>query len=96
MMNLKARAEMLGRTEMELRSEMAASLGRIGRTLQNLILQLREIRDSVEIGEQKRKLYLELRQQAQLYYWYLIVQREAIGIRNHDSVIQDYRIPDKI
>jgi hypothetical protein len=96
MINFKARAEMLGRTELELRSEMAASLGRIGRTLEHLIRQMHEIRESNEIGEDQRHNYLELLQQAKLYYWYLIVQREAIGIRNHESLIREYRIPDKI
>jgi predicted nuclease with TOPRIM domain len=97
MISLKARAEMLSRTEAELKSEMAASLGRIGRTLENLIARLQDIRRKFpEIEEEKRKQYRELHDQAQLYYWYLIVQREAIGIRNHDILIQMYRIPDKI
>jgi hypothetical protein len=96
MISFKARADALGRTELELKSEMAASLGRIARTLENLILQLNEIRSSKKIHEEKRVRYLELHEQAKIYYWYLIVQRESIGIRNHDSLKQDYRIPDKI
>jgi hypothetical protein len=96
MISFKARADALGRTELELKSEMAASLGRIARTLETLILQLNEIRSCKNIHEEKRLRYLELHEQAKLYYWYLIVQRESIGIRNHDSLKQDYRIPDKI
>jgi len=88
---------MLGRMEAELKSEMAASLGRIGRTLEGLIRQLNDIREHLpEIAEEKVKQYRELHDQAQLFYWYLMVQREAIGIRNHDMLIQLYRIPDKI
>ena len=87
---------MLGRLEDELRSEMAASLGRIAGTLQNLISQLNEIRAMSQIQEVERARYQELHEKARLYYWYLIVQRESIGIRNHDSLNQDYRIPDKI
>lgn len=88
---------MLGRTEAELKSEMAASLGRIGRTLESLITQLQQIRKELpDIGEGRKEQYRTLRGQAELYYWYLIVQREAIGIRNHAPVIQLYRIPDKI
>jgi hypothetical protein len=96
MISFKARADALGRTESELKSEMAASLGRIARTLENLIFQLNEIRASEMMEEEQRQRYQELHQQARLYYWYLIVQRESIGIRNHDGLVHDYRIPDRI
>jgi hypothetical protein len=95
MINLKARSEMLGRTEAELKSEMAASLGRIGRTLENLIAQLKNIRNQ-DLSEEKKDRYRKLHDQARLYYWYLMIQREAIGIRNHDLLLQHYRIPDRI
>ena len=88
---------MLGRTETELKSEMAASLGRIGRTLESLIAQLQHIRNELpKIGDEKKDLYRSLHAEAELYYWYLIVQREAIGIRNHSALRQTFRIPDKI
>jgi Family of unknown function (DUF6665) len=89
MINLKARAQMLGRTEMELRSEMAASLGRIGRILTETIETLK----SGDSGDQSHK-YRELYAKAKLYYWYLIVQREAIGIRNHDCLKELYPMPN--
>jgi hypothetical protein len=97
MISFKARSEMLGRTEAELRSEMAESLGRIGRTLEKLIGEMQEIRSQLSNpGEEEKSHYRRLYQQANLYYWYLIVQREAIGIRNHESLIQYYRIPEKL
>jgi hypothetical protein len=97
MISFKARSEMLGRTETELKSEMAASLGRIGRTLESLIAQLQHIRNELpEIGDERKEHYRTLHGQAELYYWYLIVQREAIGIRNHTALRQTFRIPDKI
>ena len=36
-----------------------------------------------------------IRQQAQLQYYYLIVTREALGLRRHEMVQKLYRIPDK-
>ena len=97
MISFKARSEMLGRTETELKSEMAASLGRIGRTLENLIFQLKVIQSQhSDLTEEKKEQYRKLHDQARLYYWYLMVQREAIGIRNHDALRQLYRIPDNL
>ena len=88
---------MLGRTEMELKSEMAATLGRIGRTLEELIGQLQMIRNELpELSIERKEHYRSLHDRAKLYYWYLIIQRESIGIRNHETLRQHYRIPDKI
>lgn len=36
-----------------------------------------------------------IRQKAQLQYYYLIVTREALGLRRHEMVQKMYRIPDK-
>ena len=36
-----------------------------------------------------------IRQKAQLQYYYLIVTREALGLRRHEMVQKIYRIPDK-
>jgi hypothetical protein len=36
-----------------------------------------------------------LRQKAQLQYYYLIVTREALGLRRHEIIQEIYRIPDK-
>mgnify|MGYP007040056433 FL=1 len=35
------------------------------------------------------------RQKAQIKYYYLIVTREALGLRRHEMVQKMYRIPDK-
>lgn len=40
--------------------------------------------------------YNNLREQALLRYYYLLVTREAMGLRNHQWVEDVYRIPDKI
>ena len=36
-----------------------------------------------------------IRRKAQLQYYYLIVTREALGLRRHEMVQKIYRIPDK-
>lgn len=89
---------MLGRTEVELKAEMAASLGRIGRTLTNLITELNHIRlESTSLSEPERSAklneYRSVRSRAKLCLWYLTVQREAIGLRNHASLMELYPIP---
>ena len=58
------------------------------------------------LSEAKQKLICEeinmnidqfnvFRQKAQLQYYYLIVTREALGLRRHEMVQNIYRIPDK-
>lgn len=36
-----------------------------------------------------------IRQKAQLQYYYLIVTREALGLRRHEMIQEIYRIPEK-
>ena len=100
MITLKAKAEALGRTELEIKSEMAAALGRIGNTLAQLIADLRRIREEFHLlTEQDRvkklETYNQTHSRAQLYCWYLTVQREAIGITNHRSLHELYPVPEK-
>lgn len=39
--------------------------------------------------------YNQLREHAKLRYYYLIVTREAMGLRKHDRVREIYGIPDR-
>ena len=39
--------------------------------------------------------YNRIRQKAELQFYYLIVTREALGLRRHEMVQKMYRIPDK-
>jgi hypothetical protein len=82
----------------ELAEERVAALTRIARTLERLIEQLKSLRDSIEVlngppREQQRRAYDEVREQALRYRWYLDVQREAIGLRPHESVDNYYQVP---
>ena len=40
--------------------------------------------------------YNDLREQARLRYYYLLVTREAMGLRDHRWIEALYRVPDKI
>jgi hypothetical protein len=82
----------------ELNEERLASLMRISRTLESLIEQLRERSariPSLPVAIRDRELaaYRDLRKQARTYRWYLEVQREALGIRQHRMLDEVYPIP---
>jgi hypothetical protein len=82
----------------ELQEERAAALARISRRLERLIDQLQAAREQIAHGGDKDRArnvaaYRELRTQAVKYRWYLEVQREAIGLRQHQRLDEFYRIP---
>ena len=82
----------------ELQEERAAALARISRRLERLIGQLQTTREQIAHSsdeDRKRNVtaYRELREQAVKYRWYLEVQREAIGLGQHHSLNEFYRIP---
>ena len=88
----------------ELQEERAAALARISRRLERLIDPLQAAREqSAHGGDQDRRgdkdrarnvaAYRELWTQAVKYRWYLEVQREAIGLRQHQLLDEFYRIP---
>jgi hypothetical protein len=56
--------------------------------LQKKYLILEEINLSID-------QFNTIRQKAQLQYYYLIVTREALGLRRHEMIQDIYRIPDK-
>lgn len=75
----------------ELSEERVAALTRISRTLESLIEQLQALAtDSATCATEH---YQQLRERAKQYRWYLEVQREALGIRNHRFLDEVYKIP---
>ena len=88
--------------------ELLAKLELIDGTIQLKISFLSETRgqeDSRDVWR-RRKLICEeincsinefnaVRKKAELKYYYLIVTREALGLRRHEMVQKIYRIPDK-
>jgi hypothetical protein len=85
----------------ELQEERAAALARISRRLERLLDQLQVAREQFAqggSGDRARDLaaYRELHKEAVKYRWYLEVQREAIGLRQHQHLDEFYRIPPEI
>jgi hypothetical protein len=82
----------------QLQEERAAALARISRRLEALIAQLQATREQIarEEGEQRTRdvaAYRQLHREAVKYRWYLEVQREAIGLRQHQQIDEFYRLP---
>jgi hypothetical protein len=82
----------------ELNEERAAALLRISRTLEALIAQLRASRERLAQAQGSDRpsevaAYRDLRREALRYRWYLEVQREALGLRQHHRLDEFYPIP---
>jgi hypothetical protein len=86
--------------EASLRGEKANALGRVGARLEALLQQLADLEAKVSRGEGVRaelvERHHELREQAKLQLWYLVVQREAMGLNRHHDVYRIYVIPPKL
>ncbi|GAB6268242.1 MAG: hypothetical protein STSR0002_09830 [Smithella sp.] len=71
----------------------------------SLLKALSENEHAAETSQRKQSIHEEInlsidrfntiRQKAQLQYYYLIVTREALGLRRHDMIQEIYRIPEK-
>jgi len=91
-------AEGLARVEAELRAEKAAALGRIAGVLEGILAELRQRREDFgRLPHDERPPAAEafdaLRERARLYRWYLVVQREALGLFRHEDVDRHYPSP---
>jgi hypothetical protein len=85
----------------QLAEERMAALVRISKTLESLLSQLHESRARLENARgatRARELAVQrdLHQRATTYRWYLEVQREALGLRQHHRLDEFYRIPAPI
>jgi len=67
--------------EHDLKAERAASLGRAGAALEHALATWRESPGPASVREAQKRL------------WYLVVQREAMGLRRHREVYEIYGIP---
>jgi hypothetical protein len=82
----------------ELNEERIAALTRISNTLDSLITQLHQLRERIPLQhtsarERDLAAYRELHERARKYRWYLEVQREALGMRQHRMIDEVYKIP---
>ncbi|MEN9799621.1 MAG: hypothetical protein RL653_3318 [Pseudomonadota bacterium] len=84
--------------DIQVRAEQAHALRRVARTLESLLDELARIQAGLgtlpaAARDGQRARHRELRAEAEKYLWYLVVQREAMGLCNHDDVHALYRVP---
>jgi hypothetical protein len=83
--------------EQEIVAEKAATLGRAGERLQAALEALARVDTEIAAGggglADRRQ---ELRADAAEKLWFLIVQREAIGLGHHEGIYQFYRVPREL
>jgi hypothetical protein len=89
---MQAVPDTLAPLEKELQRERATSLGRAGAQLEQAMAAWRNAHANGE-AEAKGADPAELRKEAQKRLWYLIVQREALGLRRHRELYDLYAIP---
>jgi hypothetical protein len=87
--------------EVEMQSEKASALRRVASRLESLLLELAETERTLRglSGPGRARLvarHRELRAEAEKQRWYLIVQREAMGLRHHGDIYELYRLPDAV
>jgi hypothetical protein len=99
---VSAREEALQRTEKEILAEKAATLGRAGERLEAALRQAAELHEALGRAaegperERARASYREARRRALDARRTLIIQREAIGLRNHRLVDQQFPEPPRL
>lgn len=85
--------------EDELLGEAASSLGRASEKLQKALAALAQFdRDAAGVpgAPDRSRERAQLRDEARQALWYVIVQREAMGIRTHDGVLRLLQVPREI
>jgi hypothetical protein len=87
--------------EVEMRSEKASALRRVASRLESLLKELEETERALRArsGLERARFvarHRELRAEAEKQRWYLIVQREAMGLRHHGDIYELYRVPEAV
>jgi hypothetical protein len=90
------------RFERELVQERAAALVRISAALEGLLRSLERLRVEIAASaagpdrDARLALHTLTLTEARRYRWYLEVQREALGLRNHTGLDDHYPMPGPI
>ena len=95
---MSRREEAFQRTEQEIRAEKAATLGRAGERVEAALRLCAELRDDYGRAPERAReatlaRYRDARRRALEARHTLIIQREAIGLRNHRLVDQQFPEP---
>ena len=91
----------LAALEQELREEAAASLGRVAARLEAEIaavsrLAAEHAAAAPDARPALAEAHVAARARAELYLWYLQVQREALGLRDHTRLFATFVIPPRL
>lgn len=94
-----SRDQMMALLEAEFKQERTDALGRIGRKLQTAIDEAKALDErlahlpSGPTREQHLERYREARARVEEFRYYLVVQREAIGVLEHSILDEMYPLP---
>jgi hypothetical protein len=87
--------------EYEIVQEQAAALGRLGRALETTLTSLAAF-DAAEGSpvdaalSSRQGARTQLLETASYALWCFVVQREACGLRDQETVIREYRVPAEV
>jgi len=87
--------------ELEITKEKTSALRRVAARVESLLAELTQVESSLagtRASERARWVarHKELRAEAEKQRWYLIVQREAMGLYHHDDIYEMYRLPTPV
>ncbi|WNG54034.1 hypothetical protein F0U59_03920 [Archangium gephyra] len=88
--------------EIEMRAEAASSIKALGQRIERQLTELQQLGQQVRAmapspaRDKKLAEYDEKRRDAEYRKWTLIVQREAMGLFNHEDVEEIYCVPPKL
>ena len=87
--------------EVEMQAEKASALRRLGARIESLLGELDQLKRELSTlqgpkREQCVARYKELRAEAEKQRWYLIIQREAMGLRQHADLDDIYPLPPAV
>jgi hypothetical protein len=85
----------------EIAEEKAGALGRIAEKLESLLAACERLaradgEEAPRARERRLAEHERTRTEAKLYYWYLVVQREAVGMFDHGVIARMYPIPARL
>jgi hypothetical protein len=83
----------------EIVQEQAAALGRMGRTLESALAELRDFdaaHPSPSGPSAERQARRALVAAAGHALWMFVVQREACGLRDSRTIMRDYKVPAEV
>lgn len=83
--------------EAELVAEKATALARVTAKFETALDALaRSERELASGGQVEPEVRARLRAEAAERLWFLIVQREAIGLRQHENLLRFYAVPAEV